>query len=137
MVLTDSDKLNQLDFIKKRFEPTKDFYIGPALDLTFDYFIDKSLLSLVYGHEDKVSDFSTTIMDSGTIWKIWDHIVELFLSIDFGPEATACFCSLAKILNINIEEITNLDKSRPFHAVCQLVSHSSSPIKVNNGHKRD
>jgi hypothetical protein len=131
LILSTSNKFELFDFLKKKFEPTKDYFIGPALDLTWDYFVDKSLLSLVYGSEDSVSDFSTLSTDRNVITNTWNFIVEMFENIDWNPSTTACFDNQLAHYNITAT-VDEFDKKRPYLAACQLLDKYSEIIV--NGH---
>jgi hypothetical protein len=93
--------------------------------------VDKSLLSLVYGSEDSVSDFSTLSTDRNVITNTWNFIVEMFENIDWNPSTTACFDNQLAHYNITAT-VDEFDKKRPYLAACQLLDKYSEIIV--NGH---
>lgn len=122
-----ADKNEQLKSIKELFEPTKDFWIGPSLDLFFDYFVDKSLLSLTYGCWNGASDFSTVISEKEKLFKIFEHIRKALNSLFFDDYSVhENLISLADFVNV---EYTYFSEENPYEVCCKILSQTEGDFK--------
>lgn len=122
------NKSDQIKILKEVFEPTKDFWIGPALVSDYDYFVDKSLLSLVYGAWDNISDFSTISTDKEWIQELFRYIVFFFKEIDMTKEVEDEISKFVKFLNL--KDVSYSEDDNPYHICCDLLNMTKDDNKV-------
>lgn len=127
LLYKNSDTNEQLKFLKEKFEPTKDFWIGPSLNLDYDYFIDKSLLSLTYGCWSGISDFSTVITEKEKLLTIFNYIKRFLNSQFFDEDVQKDLKQLANLVNV---EYTLSNEKNPYKTCCEILSLTEGDYKT-------